>query len=253
MSGRGKGMDSKVSFREGELWSETLRSGCPERSPFHRSFHSQGTWTPSLNPKPMKGRAEFSYPNNKQFSTPLADANIRLGRTKRLFRIKMGALKSYFERVDKNMNGLVTPQEVYRGLEEAKMELPAKYVEYLIRRCMYGNSGMTPNVGDCTDVYWRAITLELGKIKFDAKDGLDEVELSQLAQEFSHIFDTNGDGNVEAEEVNALFKSFDKDGSGSLSYRELTRVMKSLGTPRGIDGGLPPEPLSMSLSTTRKF
>ena len=27
MSGRGKGMDSKVSFREGELWSETYGPG----------------------------------------------------------------------------------------------------------------------------------------------------------------------------------------------------------------------------------
>ena len=76
-------------------------------------------------------------------------------------------------------------------------------------------------------MYWRVVIGHLKRIKFNANDGLDEVELALIAAEFASIFDADGDG-IEAHEINDAFKSFDKDGDGDISTRELAMVMRTL-------------------------
>ena len=74
---------------------------------------------------------------------------------------------------------------------------------------------------------WRVVIGHLKRIKFNPNDGLDEVELALIAAEFASVFDADGDG-IEAHEISAAFKSFDKDGDGDISTRELASVMRTL-------------------------
>ena len=57
------------------------------------------------------------------------------------------------------------------------------------------------------EVYWRAITLRLGKIEFNANDGLDQVELALIAGEFASSFDADGDGMTTVAEIARQLRS----------------------------------------------
>ena len=103
--------------------------------------------------------------------------------------------------------------------------LPDKYVKKIIAQSQLPDPDPSPMKEG--DVYWRVVIGHLKRIKFNPNDGLDEVELALIAAEFASVFDADGDG-IEAHEISAAFKSFDKDGDGDISTRELASVMRTL-------------------------
>ena len=85
------------------------------------------------------------------------------------------------------------------------------------RRCLAGAAILLPkheveamlDAASARDgeVYWRAITLRLGKIEFNANDGLDQVELALIAGEFASSFDADGDGMTTVAEIARQLRS----------------------------------------------
>jgi len=159
------------------------------------------------------------------FSTPLYDARVHVARAKSHFKRKLHNLISIFVRVDKNQNGLIPRTEVRRCLAGAAILLPKHDVEAMLDAASARDG----------EVYWRAITLRLGKIEFNANDGLDQVELALIAGEFSSSFDADGDGMTTVAEIEGTFATFDTDGDGCIGQKELGCVMRTLGTPRKMD------------------
>jgi Ca2+-binding EF-hand superfamily protein len=156
------------------------------------------------------------------FSTPLYDARVHVARAKAHFKRKLHALVNIFVRVDKNQNGLIPRSEVRRCLAGAGILLPRVEVEAMLDQASARNG----------EIYWRAITLRLGKIEFNANDGLDQVELALIAGEFASVFDNDGDGYTTVQEIESTFAKFDADNDGHIGSKELGSVMRTLGTPR---------------------
>ena len=156
------------------------------------------------------------------YSTPLYDARVHVARAKSHFKRKLHNLVSIFVRVDKNGNGLIPRTEVRRCLAGAGILLPRAEVESMLNEAMARDG----------EIYWRAITLRLSKIEFNANDGLDAVELSLIAGEFASAFDNDSDGFTTVAEIEGTFARFDQDGDGHIGNKELGHVMRTLGTPR---------------------
>ena len=60
------------------------------------------------------------------------------------------------------------------------------------------------------------------------------MELSLIAGEFASAFDNDSDGYTTVDEFEKTFAGFDADGDGHIGSRELGTVMRTLGSPRGI-------------------
>lgn len=165
--------------------------------------------------------------NATPHSTPMQDAGILLACAKRTFRTKLQRLRLVFESMDDNNNGLIPASLVRPALIRAGMRLPDVYVKKVIAEASFGHGDGGGHV--CKDVYWRGVTLHLSKIKFFAMDGLDEIELSLVADEITSgsaaaIFDEDGDGRVEAHEVAEVFKSFDTDRDHNIGPAEMRQA-----------------------------
>ena len=158
-------------------------------------------------------------------SMPLADAKVHLARARLAFQKKLRRLDTQFKLADDNGNGLMPPKGIIKCLERADIVLPDKYVKKIIAQSQLPDPDPSPMKEG--DVYWRVVIGHLKRIKFNPNDGLDEVELALIAAEFASVFDADGDG-IEAHEISAAFKSFDKDGDGDISTRELASVMRTL-------------------------
>jgi len=161
------------------------------------------------------------------FSTPLYDARTSVARAKSHFKRKLHALVAIFVRVDKNANGLIPRTEVRRCLAGAGILLPRAEIEAMLDAAAARDG----------EIYWRAVTLRLGRIEFNANDGLDAVELALVAGEFASVIDNDGDGHTTVAEIEGTFARFDADGDGHIGGKELGAVMRQLGTPRANTRG----------------
>jgi calmodulin len=165
-----------------------------------------------------------------------------------IFRRHNVDLQSAFSAFDENSDGVISPQEMRRGLNALNIDLTANHVEELIRFMDNDGDGRI-DYREFSQVFSPSLASPRRPAPSSGRNGLSRQVISDLKDKFRKYnvnisqaftaFDANGDGvidrsemrrgldalnmNLTSREIEDIIDHFDQDRSGRIEYSEFVR------------------------------